>query len=153
MKKVFLVFLISGLLISAILFLFKNRSSDFPAVKILSQNGKKKALFLVELAKTKEERERGLMFRKELPERRSMFFIFNQEGPRWFWMKNTLIPLDIIFINQDQKIVGTVTRATPESKKLLGGWKSKFVLEVNGGLAEKYGIKEGDKIEFRNLDI
>jgi len=124
-----------------------------PRIEILTSKGNKKASFKVELARTKEERARGLMFRKKLPEDWGMLFIFDQEKEQWFWMKNTFISLDIIFINQARQIVGIIKKAIPRTEMPLGGWKSRFVLEINGGLAEKYGIKEGDRIEFRHIDI
>jgi len=131
----------------------ENVEKDRAEVKILDSRGGEKAAFFAEIAKTDKERARGLMFRESLPENSGMLFIFDQEERHWFWMKNTLISLDMLFIDQNGKIVGIVSRATPKSKKLLGGWKSKFVLEINGGLAEKYGIKEGDRIKFENLNL
>ena len=155
MKKIILSFLIIAFPL-ALLFFFalrKNKFNHRPAVKIVKEAGQEKAFFLVEVARTRKERERGLMFRKNLAENQGMLFVFPQEKPRWFWMKNTLIPLDMIFIDRNQRIIGIVEQAIPEKEDLLGGWKSKFVLEINAGLVKKCGIKEGDKVEFINLKI
>jgi len=106
--------------------------------------------FKVELAKTKEEREKGLMFREKLDENKGMLFIFEKEGFHGFWMKNTLIPLDIIWMNSEGKIVYIKENAQPCKGMLcpvfIPGKKAKYVLEINAGKVKELGIKVGDQI-------
>jgi len=112
--------------------------------------------FNVELAKTAEEMKNGLMFRENMDSDRGMLFIFEKEGEYPFWMKNTLIPLDIIWINKDKEVVFISENAQPceEGKPCLSVNPDKdaeYVLEVNGGTAEKIGLKVGDKITISIL--
>lgn len=110
------------------------------------------ANFRVELAITDNERQKGLMERKDLPIDCGMLFIFNKEDIHYFWMKNTYIPLDMIFINSDMKVVGVYKNATPLSEESINiGKPSKYVLEINAGLSEKYGIDEDSKAVFINI--
>ena len=81
----------------------------------------------------------GLQYRKELGSDRGMIFLFPSESPQSFWMKNTPIPLDMIFINRERKIVGIVEQTVPfslDSRSV--GVPSQFVLEINGGLAKRH---------------
>ena len=81
-----------------------------------------------------------------------MIFLFPSESEHSFWMKNTPIPLDMIFINRDRKIVGIVEEAVPfstDSRSVPGA--SQFVLEINGGLSKRHGIKAGDSVQFQAL--
>lgn len=110
--------------------------------------------FDVELAKTAEEMNNGLMFREGLNSNRGMLFIFEKEGEYPFWMKNTLIPLDIIWINKGKEVVFISENTQPceEGKPCLSVNPDKdaeYVLEVNGGTAKKIGLKVGDKITIR----
>ena len=111
------------------------------------------ARFSVELAKTRAERNRGLMFRDSMPQSAGMLFIYKEPGTRNFWMKNTFIPLDIIFLDE----TGTVQRIKSEAEprnvsRIFGGDNIQFVLEINGGLAEAMGIDEGDELQHPALD-
>jgi len=103
--------------------------------------------FTVELAKTSEQHQKGLMFRESLPDNHGMFFIFDNDAPRSFWMKNTLIPLDIIFINKDFIITG-ISHAIPctHDPCTIYNGTGKYVLEINAGLSQKYNISVGDRI-------
>jgi uncharacterized membrane protein (UPF0127 family) len=110
--------------------------------------------FFVELAKTEAERERGLMNREELGKDKGMFFLFDKEGIYPFWMKNTLIPLDIIWIGSENKIVFIGHNVQP-CKSLICPTtnpqiKAKYVLEINGGLSAEMGIKLGDTADIKN---
>ncbi len=103
--------------------------------------------FDVELALTPQERSRGLMFREHLPNRAGMLFIFDPPQRVAFWMKNTLIPLDMIFTDR----AGIVTRvhegAIPGDLTLIEGGESVYaVLEINAGLADRYGIGPGTQM-------
>lgn len=103
----------------------------------------------IEIARTPEEHRRGLSNRPALGEDRGMLFIFTDEVDRTFWMKETHFPLDIIFLDGERRIVGIVRRATPESEELLSvGKPSRYVLEVEGGLMDRIGMTEGDRIPF-----
>lgn len=108
--------------------------------------------FYVELAETKEERAQGLMSRKNMDSDEGMLFIFDEEGEHSFWMKNTLIPLDIIWINQDSEAVFIKENAQPcteeECELIIPDEKARYVLEVNAGMADKIGIDLGNKLIF-----
>jgi uncharacterized protein len=104
--------------------------------------------FAVELVATDAERERGLMFRKELPEGRGMLFDFEHERPVSFWMHNTYISLDIIFIRGDGRILRIAENAEPMSDRLIPSeGPVRAVLEVIAGTARKLGIAPGDRVE------
>lgn len=106
-----------------------------------------------EIANTRDQRTRGLMWRTVLPEGTGMLFIFEQ--PDWlsFWMKNTLIPLDMLFIGADLKVVGVVENAAPKtlSPRSPGDVQAQYVLEVPGGWCAKVGLKAGAKVEVEDL--
>ncbi|OGM90161.1 hypothetical protein A3J77_00705 [Candidatus Wolfebacteria bacterium RBG_13_41_7] len=95
---------------------------------------------------------KGLMFRKNLDENGGMLFIFSNEGKHAFWMKNTLIPLDIIWINTSKEIVHIAENVQPceafYCPSVSPEKSAKYVLEINGGKAKKAGLKIGDKAEF-----
>jgi uncharacterized membrane protein (UPF0127 family) len=103
--------------------------------------------FNVELATTEPERERGLMFRKELPQGQGMLFDFFTDQPVSFWMHNTYISLDMIFIHSDGVIMRVAENTKPMSDDLVpSGAPVRAVLEVIGGTARELGIKAGDKV-------
>ena len=104
--------------------------------------------FDVELALNDAERSRGLMYREKLGPYDGMLFDFHQDAPVSFWMKNTLIPLDMIFIAADGTIRHIHANAVPKSEESIpsGGHSVRGVLEINGGSARLLGIKPGDKI-------
>jgi uncharacterized membrane protein (UPF0127 family) len=116
------------------------------ALEIVTKSGVRP--FTVELATNDAERERGLMFRKELPEGRGMLFDFQHEQPVAFWMHNTYIPLDMIFIRGDGRILSIAENTKPLSDALVpSGGPVRAVLEVIGGTARKLGIAPGDRVE------
>ena len=103
--------------------------------------------FAVELANNDDERSRGLMFRKKLPEGHGMLFDFEHDQPVAFWMHNTYIPLDMIFIRGDGSILRIAENAEPLSDRLIpSGGPVRAVLEVIGGTARKLGIAPGDRV-------
>ena len=105
-------------------------------------------VFTIELAKTPAEMERGLMFRTALAPDRGMLFLYADDRPVSFWMKNTYIPLDLFFIDRHGAIVGIAERAVPLSTALIPSeMPVRAVLEVNGGTAQRLGIAVGDKVE------
>ena len=107
-----------------------------------------------ELAVTPEETERGLMYRTELPEGSGMLFVFDSDEPRYFWMKNTLIDLDIIFITSDLKVFSYAANVphsyvyTPDNQVATAGGFGQYVLELPAGSVKKHDIKEGSALEF-----
>ena len=109
--------------------------------------------FESEIAVTAVERSRGLMNRDALAKDRGMLFVFPEEGLHRFWMKNTRIELDIIFIGADRRVVSISHRAKPCRKEpcdLYGpAGNAAYVLEIAGGLAATYGFAAGDPVEFR----
>ncbi len=104
-----------------------------------------------EIADSNTERAVGLMNRSSLGENNGMIFVWESESYRSFWMKNTLIPLDIIFIDANGVIVD-VTTMQPCTTLFCDSYRSRapaqYVLEVNAGFAEKHGVKVGDKVEI-----
>lgn len=109
-------------------------------------------IFQVELAQTDAERQQWLMYRESLDEDKGMLFIFPDEWIHSFWMKSTLIPLDMIRINTisgENRVVDIQTAepcTTPECEIYTPAWNSQFVLEINAWLAEKYWITTGDLV-------
>jgi len=110
--------------------------------------------FKVEIADDEPERQRGLMFRESLARDRGMLFQFEESGPRSFWMRNTYIPLDIIYIAPDGKIVSIARNTTPFSEvPIPSEGPANGVLEINGGQAAELGVEPGDTVRhpfFRN---
>lgn len=111
--------------------------------------------FEVEIADTSEERARGLMFREELGEDQGMLFVYEEENDRSFWMKNTLIPLDIIFLDSDFEVIN-IERADPEpntSDDNLQRYRSdrpaQYVLEINQNRSKEIGLEKGSKMSLR----
>jgi uncharacterized membrane protein (UPF0127 family) len=103
----------------------------------------------VEIADTPALRGRGLMFRKQLPEGTGMLFLFPRESRDAFWMKNTLIPLDMIFA-KDGRIVSIIRDAVPLDEKLLRPDTSyTMTLEVPGGYAARHDVRVGDRLEWK----
>lgn len=109
------------------------------------------ACFVVEIADSNEERQRGLMFRETLDRGKGMLFVFEEEGKHVFWMKNTLIPLDIIWINSDMEVV-YITNAVPcitEECLTYGPEEDAlYVLEVNSGVSGEIGLEVGARIKL-----
>jgi uncharacterized membrane protein (UPF0127 family) len=106
----------------------------------------------VALARTPAERARGLMYVQNLPVDDGMLFIFESDEIQSFWMRNTLIPLDMIFIRSDLVVVGVVHNATPMTDTPRGVDKpSRYVLEVNGGWAAAHGVGEGSTVRFEGF--
>jgi uncharacterized membrane protein (UPF0127 family) len=103
--------------------------------------------FSVELAETDQEKATGLMFRKELADGKGMLFDFNTEQPISMWMKNTYIPLDMIFIRNDGRVSRIAENTEPMSLKVISSaGPARAVLEVIAGTARKYGIAPGDRV-------
>ena len=133
------------------LFLMYNLCEVSASVKselsIITSNGSKHN-FLVEVAKTEEEKKIGLMFRKTLAKNAGMLFLYKREALRLMWMKNTFIPLDILFIDKNGVIKRVVKRSIPHSLATISSRQSVLaVLELRGGITSSLEIKKGDRIE------
>ncbi len=106
--------------------------------------------FFVEVVDTNETRAQGLMFREELAPNAGMLFDFKRQQPVSFWMRNTLIPLDMFFIKTDGRIVNIAKRTVPHSERGIPSVEPVLgVLETNAGVADRLGIKPGDVVRHR----
>jgi len=146
MKKVNLI-AISLILASAIIgfsmfLLFYNRTET-----VCFRNN----CFSIEIADNPASQTLGLMFRKSLAETKGMLFVFSKEDLYPFWMKNTYIPLDIIWLDKNSTVVFIASNTTPQTtKEIIPSSFALYVLEINAGLTERLGIKIGDKMEIKN---
>jgi uncharacterized protein len=103
----------------------------------------------IEIADNEADRELGLMYRKSMADSLGMLFKFETSYEQNFWMKNTIISLDIIYIDENKQVVSIQKYAVPYSEKTLPSYKNaQYVVEVNAGFCDKYGIKEGCFISF-----
>lgn len=103
----------------------------------------------IEIADHDNERMQGLMYRKSMDDGKGMLFIFPKVEPQSFWMKNTIMHLDIIYVNSQKEIEKIYKNTTPFSEASIPSEKPVlYVVEVQSGFTDKYNIKEGDKIEF-----
>ncbi len=166
------IFYVAGIVILGLIIFFSlpsktGNKKDVPADKMKLDNSaftftkhgelsflKKDGSFItkidIEIANNDETRTRGLMYRSSMKENQGMLFIFPREDYQSFWMKDTVIPLDMIFVNAKKEIVTIHKNTTPYSLK---GYPSdepaKYVVEVNAGFTDKYNIEIGDKIVWR----
>ena len=121
-----------------------------PTVVITTPNGD--VPVAVEVVATEASIERGLMFRTHLPPNDGMLFLLHEEKDWPFWMHNTLIPLDLIYIRRNMTIAGIVQNAEPQTDTLRRvGEPSVFVLEVNGGFTASHGIAANQTVRFDNV--
>jgi hypothetical protein len=121
------------------------KAAELQTLEIASKTGVH--VFQVEMAVTPEEKEHGLMFRRELPEGQGMLFDFQFDQNVAFWMKNTYIPLDMLFIRADGRILRIAENTEPLSERNIpSGGPVRAVLEVIGGTAKKLGIAAGDRV-------
>ncbi len=112
-----------------------------------------KASFAIEIADTESERAQGLMFRESMPKFSGMLFVYEFPQPTSFWMRNTLIPLDMLFINEKGVVTKIHSNAIPgDETPIFGGDEVLAVLELNGGLAEKLGLKAGAILQHPAFD-
>ncbi len=103
----------------------------------------------IEIADTPRERAQGLMYRRSLPAAAGMLFVFDSCQPRIFWMKNTFISLDLVFVDDAKAIVHIEKNAIPLSEAMISSQKAAmYVVEVNAGFCDMHGIVEGDRIDF-----
>jgi len=128
-------------------------ASPAPAPRVIVETAGGASLpVTVELARTDEERARGMMNRRELGPEAGMLFLFSESEQRAFWMKNTLLSLDMLFIDDGGRVVGLIERAEPLTTSPRDpGIPSRYVLEVNGGWAARHGVRPGDRVRFENV--
>ncbi|OKO88063.1 hypothetical protein AC629_10985 [Bradyrhizobium sp. NAS80.1] len=120
-------------------------AASFQPLEIATKNGVQ--VFSVEMATTEQEKQTGLMYRKELADGKGMLFDFNPEQEVSMWMKNTYVPLDMIFIRADGRILRIAENTEPLSTKIISSQgPARAVLEVVAGTAQKYGIRPGDRV-------
>ena len=121
------------------------RAAEFQPLEIVTRNGVQ--VFSVEMATTDQEKQTGLMYRKELADGKGMLFDFNPEQEVSMWMKNTYVSLDMIFIRSDGRILRIAENTEPLSTKIISSkGPARAVLEVVAGTAQKYGIRPGDRV-------
>lgn len=127
------------------------RQGETMTVRFRRADGSRSAEFTLDIAATSAARAKGLMFRRpeDMGANEGMLFIFPDEGQRSFWMKNTLIPLDMIFVASDKSVVGILSDVPPmnEQPRTLPA-ASQYVIELHAGTARKEGVVEGSHVEF-----
>ena len=126
----------------------------YPARVVLEPEGGRSVEVRVQLALTDPQRSRGLMHRRHLPEDAGMLFVFDRMEHQSFWMENTYIPLDIVFIDDQLRVVGVVHGAEPltrDAREVEGA--SQYVLEVNAGFASRHDIRAGTPVRFENVPM
>jgi uncharacterized membrane protein (UPF0127 family) len=129
----------------------RNGKTSSPTV-ILHAKGGAERPFRVEVMRSPEKQARGMMYREHMDADTGMLFVYRGEHQRHFWMKNTNIPLDMIFIGQNRRIVGIVHKAEPmTTTRREVDAPSSFVLEVKGGTCKKHGIKVGSTVRFDKI--
>ena len=118
-------------------------------LSFVNKEGKLLTKINIEIARNEDEHMRGLMYRSSIPHDAGMLFKYDNEELRLFWMKNTYISLDIIFADKNKRIV-TIRRFTEPLSiaSISSNSPAQYVLEVNAGFTQKYGIHEGDRLEF-----
>lgn len=123
------------------------------APKVFLSTPRGEVAVTVEVVATWPKIEKGLMFREHLPPDGGMLFMMGYEHDHAFYMRNTLIPLDMIFITKDLTVAGVVERAEPRTETLRKvGAPSMYVLEVNGGYTSAHGVNAGAKVRFEHVD-
>jgi len=136
--------------LAALILMSPLSGNNFPSAVFLTETGEVEVV--VEVADAPDERQKGLMFRSSLEG--GMLFIFESEQPLNFWMKNTLIPLDMIFISKELEVV-KILSAIPCEADPCPFYSSKepalYVVEANQGFAQKSGIGIGDKVKFQGI--
>ena len=144
MKSFFQMALVVCFISAAVVAGLNAKATGFERSRILVDG----EVFNVELAITPEERSRGLMFRTEMADDAGMLFDFGGVHNISMWMKNTFISLDMLFIDANGTIVGIEKRTVPQSETIIPSPKPvRFVLELNGGAADKMGFEVGEKVE------
>jgi uncharacterized membrane protein (UPF0127 family) len=127
------------------------RATAEPTVALAGSDGRSVEV-IVEIARTSAELRRGLMWRDEMARDHGMLFVFANESERSFWMKNTPLPLDILYIDSSARIVSIAENTTPYSTKSIPSrGPARYVLEVNGGFCREHGIVAGSTVRLPDL--
>ena len=108
--------------------------------------------FKLEVAKNDAERAQGLMFRKSMPVDHGMLFAFPDPQPRAFWMKNTLLPLDIAYLDANGVVINIEQMVPHDLSPVRSAGPAKFAIEINQGIAAKIGLKRGDRVQLPAID-
>lgn len=149
-QAVALAVLVVVITAAAFIFLRYWRLSELVQAQFINANGTSSPVLYLEVAATPAERTQGLMYRRDLAEDGGMLFVYDQEAIHPFWMKNTYIPLDIIHVGRDGKVVG-ISENTPvlneESRKV--SKPDIYVVEVSAGSSKKWQLQPGSRLEFR----
>jgi uncharacterized membrane protein (UPF0127 family) len=127
-------------------------AADGPRVVVETARGGRHVVS-VEIARTEAERAKGLMHRRSLAPDAGMLFVFDETAHHPFWMMNTHLALDLLFIDEDGRIAGIAARARPGDLSPISAAPSRYVLEVNGGWAESHGVAVGDRVRFENVRL
>ena len=136
--------MLKKIVLSSVLFLIFISCQNETKAKIMINE----KTYTVEVANTQEKRSKGLMFRKHLPENTGMLFVFSYEDYRYFYMKNTLIPLDIAFFDSQMKIVSIKQMEPLDETTIPSDKKAMYALEMNKGFFEKEKINVGDSAKL-----
>lgn len=151
-----ILLLIIVLIVSYLIFYFSKNAFAPDSPYSLGTVCVKDNCFKVEIAKTEKQREEGLMERKSLDKDKGMLFIFDKESIYPFWMKNTFISLDIIWIDNSYKVVDIKENNKPCNNifcsSIYPSSKAKYVLEINAGLCSELGIKKGDFLDMDEIN-
>jgi uncharacterized protein len=146
-----MLLLVMSIAVSACSHSTQPRPRGEPEVVLQTRAGEQRVK--VEIARSDPERQRGLMFRQSLDPGRGMIFLFERPEPLKFWMKNTYIPLDMIFIGADMRVVYVEENAEPLTLQSRGPDEdSQFVLEVPGGWARVHGVERGVPVRFIDIE-
>jgi uncharacterized membrane protein (UPF0127 family) len=159
-RRAWMIVLVIIIVLGVVLLLTRNRAdTDMPFAPTFKKQGeltfinredKSIVTIDIEIADDESKREVGMMGRRTMEERQGMLFIFEQEEMASFWMKNTIVPLDMLFINKLGEIVTVCKNTTPFSEQSYSATApALFVLEVNAGFADRFGIKVGDRINWK----
>ncbi len=154
LKKYIFKFLIYLLFFNFSFSSFANQNSEFPKseISIISTKYKKQFKFNVDVADNFLSRKNGLQFKKKLKKNEGMLFIWEFEDHRYFWMKNTKLALDIIFINANFEIVDIFYGAKPFNlMTITSNKKAKYVLELNEGIFKNLNLMIGDKLILKKI--
>ena len=136
--------MLKKIVLSSVLFLIFISCQNETKAKIMINE----KTYTVEVANTQEKRSKGLMFRKHLPENTGMLFVFSYEDYRYFYMKNTLIPLDIAYFDSQMKIVSIKQMEPLDETTVPSDKKAMYALEMNKGFFEKEKINVGDSAKL-----
>jgi uncharacterized membrane protein (UPF0127 family) len=139
-------------LLAALFLLSACSTGKDPSVVIHPKNGSDPVMVNVEVARTAGQRSMGLMYRKKLGRTRGMLFLFEREQKHRFTMRNTAIPLDILFIDSSKTVIGILENTKPYTNGPFSiDRASRYALEVNAGFCARNGISSGDSVVFNNI--